>query len=82
MNFVSLSIGRGDLRTSRPPRLSARPLHAAKRILANSSLVIMVSVLVVIWGPARAEEGTPAQRRAGEPDVFRLCSELKFQLFS
>jgi hypothetical protein len=48
----------------------------AKRILAHSSLVAMAPVLVVICGPAGAEEGTLAQRRACEPDVFRLCKEF------
>jgi hypothetical protein len=47
-----------------------------KRLLVNSSRFAMAFLFIVICGPLRAEEGTLAQRRACEPDVFRLCSEF------
>jgi len=48
----------------------------ATRSLDNSSRFGMTLLFVVICGPLRADEGTFAQRRACEPDVFRLCNEF------
>lgn len=48
----------------------------AKRLLDNSSRFVIALLFIVICGPLRAEEGTLAQRRACEPDVFRLCNEF------
>src|SRR5260370_40090020 len=47
-----------------------------KRLPVNSSRFAMAFLFIVICGPLRAEEGTLAQRRACEPDVFRLCNEF------
>ena len=47
-----------------------------KRLPANSGLLGMASFFVMICGPVHPEEGTFAQRRACEPDVFRLCNEF------
>ena len=36
----------------------------------------LAAVIVLGAGIARAEDGTPEQRDACKPDVFRLCSEF------
>ena len=36
----------------------------------------IVSLLSLVCEPLHAEEGTLAQRRACEPDVFRLCDQF------
>jgi hypothetical protein len=46
------------------------------RVSTNTSRFGMAFVVVAICGPLHAEEGTFSQRRACEPDVFRLCSEF------
>jgi hypothetical protein len=37
----------------------------------------MTIVAAFVWpGQVRAQDGTPAQRNACKPDVFRLCAEF------
>jgi hypothetical protein len=41
---------------------------------ANPVLALGLLVALAAIGPARAEPGTPAQKRACTPDVYRLCA--------
>jgi hypothetical protein len=50
------------------------PSMRAKRLLAiGFCAVAAAAVLTATCGVLRAQESTPAQRRACRPDVFRLC---------
>jgi len=43
------------------------------RLLRKVRAAVLAILLAVPLGPVAAQEGTLAQRRACEPDVFRLC---------
>jgi len=38
-------------------------------------IALIAVALLLPCGPLYAEDGTPAQRRACRPDVFKFCSE-------
>ena len=58
-------------------KLALSPAKRAALIPIALHAAATVSFLVAICGPLRAEEeGTFAQRRACEPDVFRVCKEF------
>ncbi len=49
---------------------------ATKKIIAVTiglQTAVIVALLLAIGGTVHADDGTPAQRRACRPDVFRLC---------
>ena len=44
------------------------------KVLATGRRIVVASALLVAVSSAHAQDGTPAQRSACTPDVFRLCA--------
>jgi hypothetical protein len=55
---------------SKPDRI-----YQGRRTFMTIRIALIAFVLVGTCGSLRAEDGTPAQRRACRPDVLKLCSE-------
>jgi hypothetical protein len=54
-------------------QLKAKQVRAMQNGLRT---VLAVSLMIAACGSLQAQDGTPAQRRACTPDVFRLCREF------
>jgi hypothetical protein len=48
----------------------------ASRFFVSLPFATALVFLLTSFGLSRADEGTPAQRRACKPEVFRLCKEF------
>jgi hypothetical protein len=58
---------------TRESRTSARRAKIANKI-ANMTMALGLLIALAATGSVRAQTGTPEQKRACTPDVYRLCA--------